>query len=132
MTSLAARDKELEMSTLHTFCTCFPLILKLPVPEYVHEMVIGLPIWREDIAGFPSPVSCDSHVANGKSNQEMIATIAERVCGEDELKSLQFSFSKDLQSKVDALSEIISNTNENLSKEFLNYFNDGMLWILEK
>lgn len=132
MTSLAARDKELEMSTLRTFCSCFPLILKLPVPEYVHEIVIGLPIWREDIAGFPFPVSCDSHVTNRKSSQEIIAITAESVGGENELKSLKFSISKNLQSKVDALSEIISNTDENLSKEFLNYFNDGVLWILEK
>lgn len=132
MTSLAARDKELETSTLRTFCSCFPLILKLPVPEYVHEIVVGLPIWREDIAGFPFPVSCDSHVTNGKSSQETVDITAERVGGKNELKSLQFSISKNLQSKVDALSEIISNTDENLSKEFLNYFNNGMIWILEK
>ena len=49
MTNLAARNQELHDSTLTTIEATFPLLIIIPVPEDVNEIIIGLPQTRDDI-----------------------------------------------------------------------------------
>ena len=51
MTNLAARNQELHDSTLTAIGATFPLLLIIPVPEDVNEIIVGLPQTRDDIIG---------------------------------------------------------------------------------
>lgn len=51
MTNLAARNQELHDSTLAAIGATFSLLLTIPVPEDVNEIIVGLPQTRDDIIG---------------------------------------------------------------------------------
>ena len=51
MTNLAARNCDLRDSVLEAICQTFPLVLHIPVPEDVNEIVVGLPQAEDDIVG---------------------------------------------------------------------------------
>lgn len=51
VTNLAARNQQLHDSTLAAIGPTFSLLLTIPVPEDVNEIIVGLPQTRDDIIG---------------------------------------------------------------------------------
>lgn len=116
MTNLSAHNKEMEHFVFNTICSSFPLIIKLPIPEYTHDVIVGMQLWREDIAGVRR--SCDSHVTGDDD------------CKDKEVKSelvgQPLLIPKQLRSNFNLLSCSVGKSS--LTKEFVDYFKDGFLY----
>lgn len=91
------------------------------MPAYVHDIIVGFPSWREDIAG---SVSHDSHVT-GPCNGGKVSSED----GDSSSKVHWFLMSKNLRSRLATLSQIIYKKE---NSEFVDCFNESSLWITSR
>lgn len=106
VTNLSGRNKELERSVFNDICTLFPAVLNIPIPEYVHDIVIGL----TEASSATIVPSCDD--IKGLSTEK---------------RSTPFVMSKRIKSNIDNL--LINCVNkEELSKELHEYLITGLIY----
>ena len=83
MTNLAARNQELHDATLTAIGATFPLLLIIPVPEDVNEIIIGLPQTRDDIISDSADQSDHSRrpIVLSVDLKESVANLARMIVG---------------------------------------------------
>ena len=116
MCNLSARNKDVEKSVFDNICSYFPLVIRTTVPEYVHDVIVGFPKWRGDIV--TGNMSSDNHMTVDTSTGDT-ATVSSKV--------YRFLLSKNLQSRLEMLSQLIYRRE---NSEFFEYFNNSSLWIM--
>lgn len=103
MTNLIARNTKLKEATISSLRDIFPVIVRFPIPESVHDVIVGVANWREDLLG-PRPSdktdncaeSRDSHVTGTKKG----GAVAEES---------PFLLSKSFESRLSGLVKYLSN-----------------------
>jgi spermidine synthase len=110
VSNLAARNKEIDTAVINSVASCFPLVVRNYVAEHVNDVIVGFPVWRDDIAS-GGGLSHDGHVTN--------------VAMATHLRSNSFSMSDVLRSHLESFSQCVYGKG---NSELMKCFNDSVLF----
>ena len=89
ITNLAARNKAVRATVIAVIRDTFPVLLNITVPQDVNELVVGLPVARNDIIRSPDSIldtaqpSTSQETAQADSSSVLDASKVPRLSSED-------------------------------------------------
>ena len=124
MTNVIARNSKLKEKTVSLFKSTFPAIMRFPIPESVHDVIVGVAQWREDLLGPKPSNKADGHV---KSRDDHVTDKTEDGSAAEESP---FLLSKSFESRLLGLVKFLGN-GKCIRETFLPLCSDATISINE-
>lgn len=129
MTNLAARNQEMRSEVLFSLRAAFPMLISIPVPEDLNEVVVGLICPREELRGpAVGNESCDHHIF--RSGCGLLSEMSERTGSADSTRSDRVDVTGEISNRMADIASVIAAhgnlESEQLRKEFLELFSGAV------